>query len=118
MRVNDLYQLLMEHKERDIRQIKPGSAVLSVPIKGHSGFEIVMIRCKEGISLGKGSPPVYALFIIASSHDEHTFYLHSVKWITEVVEETIFDGEWLLAREPEELRDVVLLLKGMEEVEL
>ncbi|MDP7079059.1 MAG: APC family permease [Candidatus Undinarchaeales archaeon] len=118
MRVNDLYQLLMEHKERDIRQIKPGSAVLSVPIKGHSGFEIVMIRCKEGISLGKGSPPVYALFIIASSHDEHTFYLHSVTWITEVVEETIFDGEWLLAREPEELRDVVLLLKGMEEVTL
>ncbi len=118
MRTSDLYQLLMEREARDTKLIKPGSAVLSVPIKGHSGFEIVMVRCKDGISLGKGSPPVYALFIIASSHDEHTFYLHTVTWITEVVEETIFDGEWLLAREPEELRDVILMLKGMEEVEL
>ena len=88
--------------------VHPGIAILSHMIKGRDKFEIMLVRSKMGIFLADDTAPVHAFFIIVSSPDKKSLYLHTLMWIVQIAEEADFEEEWIKAKDKEELRDIFL----------
>ena len=108
MNESTLFKLLMR-RERDSNIIvRPGCALISFHIKGRNKFEIVLVRAKKGAAFSDETPPVHAAFIVVSSHDEQSFYLHSLMWMVQIEEKIDFEKEWIGAKNVEELRSIVL----------
>ena len=107
-----LLKLLLKQKKESEITIHPGVACLFINIQGHSKFEFMLARDREGITFsGKSSSiPIYAMFIIVSTPDERIFYLHSLMWIIKILEGNDFDNKWLNAKNIKELRNIILSL--------
>jgi mannitol/fructose-specific phosphotransferase system IIA component (Ntr-type) len=96
-------------KEKDSNvMIHPGIAILSNIIDGRDKFEIILVRSKNGIILSDNAPPVHAFFIVVSTSEQQSFYMHSLMWIVQITEETNFEKEWLNAKNSKELREIIL----------
>jgi amino acid transporter/mannitol/fructose-specific phosphotransferase system IIA component (Ntr-type) len=107
-----LLKLLLERKKESEITIHSGVACLSINIKGHSKFEFMLARDREGVTFSdkSSSIPIYAMFIIVNTPDEHNFCLHSLMWIIKIVEGNDFDNKWLNAKNIKELRNIFLSL--------
>jgi amino acid transporter len=105
---NKLFKLLMKKEEDSNIIIQPGMAIISNMIKGRDKFEIVIVRSKKGIILSDNVNPVHAFFIIVSSPDKKSLYLHTLMWIIQIAEEADFGEEWINAKDHEELRAIFL----------
>ena len=88
--------------------VRPGYAIISFHIKGRKKFEIALVRTKRGARFSDKLPTVHAAFIIVSSSDMQSFYLHSLMWMVQIEEEADFEKEWKKAKSDEELRQVIL----------
>ena len=105
---NKLYKLLM-NKEKDSNVIiHPGIAILSNIIDGHDKFEIILVRSKKGVILTDDAPPVHAFFIVVSTSEQQSFYMHSLMWIVQITEDVDFEKKWLDAKDTHELRNIIL----------
>jgi len=105
---NKLYNLLMD-KEKDSHIIlHPGIAILSNIIEGREKFEIILARIKKGIMLFEDRKPVHAFFVVVSTSEQQSFYMHSLMWIVQIAEKTSFEKEWLNAKDVKELREIIL----------
>jgi len=105
---NKLYGLLMKREKDSNIIVTPGTALISFHIKGRNKFEIILVRTKKGAAFSDEHPPVRAAFIVVSSHDEQSFYLHSLMWMVEIEEQIDFKSEWVDAKDSDELRNLVL----------
>jgi mannitol/fructose-specific phosphotransferase system IIA component (Ntr-type) len=105
---NKTFRLLLTREKRRSIMIKPGVIVPSVIIPGHKKSDIILVRCKKGIVFSNEYPPANAVFIIVSTSDEQHFYLHSLMWLTQIVEKPDFEMKWLNAQNTDELRDIIL----------
>ncbi|MBC8389332.1 MAG: amino acid permease [Actinobacteria bacterium] len=103
-----LLKLLLKQEKESDTTIHSGVACLSISIQGHSKFEFMLVRDREGIIFSDKSSPIYVVFIIVNTPDEHNFYLHSLMWIIRIVEGNDFDKKWLNAQSSEELRNIIL----------
>jgi len=103
-----LYKQLMKREKDSNIIVRPGCALISFHVKGRNKFEIVLVRTKKGAAFSDEPPPVHAAIIVVSSHDEQSFYLHSLMWMVQIEEEIDFEKEWKDAKNVEELRSIVL----------
>ncbi|UCF49961.1 MAG: amino acid permease [Thermoplasmatales archaeon] len=100
---------LLKKREKDSNiVVHPGIAIVSHMIKGRDKFEIIIVRSKKGIILSDDINPIHAFFIIISSPDKKSLYLHTLMWIIQIAEEADFEKEWINAKDDEELRDIFL----------
>jgi len=104
-----LFDLLLEREKESSTAISPGFAIPHITIEGEKKFEILLARCKNGIAFSRSLPPVHTVFVLIGSRDERNFHLRALAAIAQIVREANFDKNWLNARTPEELRDIVLL---------
>lgn len=104
-----LFTLLMEREKESSTVIIPGLAIPHIIIEGDNKFEILLVRCRKGIIFSDDLPPVNAVFVLAGTRDERNFHLRALAAIAKIVQEVHFDKNWLNARNPEELRDIILL---------
>ena len=88
--------------------IHPGIAIVSHIIKGRDKFEILLVRSRKGIILSDDVDPIHAFFVIVASPNQKNFYLHSLMWIVQIAEGVDFRTEWLIAKDDEELKDIIL----------
>jgi amino acid transporter/mannitol/fructose-specific phosphotransferase system IIA component (Ntr-type) len=102
-----LYGLLLKREKDSNIIVRPGGALISFHIKGRNKFEIVIVRTKKGAVFSEESPPVHAAFIVVSSHDEKSFYLHSLMWIVQILEKIDFEKNWIKAKNKNELCCIV-----------
>ena len=101
--------LLLEKKEADSNiVVQPGIAIFSHVVKDRDTFEMVMVRSKKGIFISDSVDPVHAFFVIVSSPDQRSFYLHSLMWIIQIAGTADFKGEWITAKNEKELRQRIL----------
>ena len=49
------------------------------------------------------------MFVLIGSMDERNYHLRALMAIAMIVQETGFEKKWMAARNPDELRDVILL---------
>ena len=100
---------LLKKREKDSNVIvHPGIAIFSNVIRGSGKFELLMVRSKMGIILSDKSDPVRAFFVIVSSPDQKSFYLHVLMWLIQIAEKTDFEDEWVQAENIDELREIIL----------
>jgi len=91
--------------------IQKGLAIPHVIVEGRELFDLLMVRCREGIVFGKAQPPVRTAFILVGSSDERNFHLRVLSAIAQIVLDPGFEKAWLAARGASALRDIVLLGK-------
>ncbi len=89
--------------------IQPGLAIPHIIVEGHHLFDLVLIRCREGIIFDVDKPYVKTVFILVGSSDERNYHLRALMAIAQVVQEKDFSQNWLAAPNVESLRDLVLL---------
>jgi mannitol/fructose-specific phosphotransferase system IIA component (Ntr-type) len=105
---NKLFNLLI-NKEKDSNvMIHPGIAIISNIIDGRDKFEIILVRSKKGIMLFDNTKPVHAFFVVVSTSEQQSFYMHSLMWIVQIAEDIDFEKKWLEAKDENELREITL----------
>jgi len=89
--------------------LQPGLAIPHIVVDGKGVFEILPVRCREGIIFDPQKPPVRTAFILAGSPDERNYHLRALMAIAHIVQEHRFTDRWQAAAGPEALRDILLL---------
>lgn len=105
----DLVGLLRERERESSTVISPGLAIPHVIIPGEQAFDILMARSKEGIAFSDDAPAVHAVFVLMGAKDERNFHLRALAAIAQIVQDPNFEKKWMRAKNPEALRDIVLL---------
>ena len=106
---DDLYRLFLERENESTTIVKPGLAIPHVVVGGENKFEILMVRCKEGITFSDLHEPVKIAFVLMGSQDQRNYHLRALMNIAHIVSEADFEDRWAQARNSEQLRDIVLL---------
>jgi len=112
----ELFNLFVEREKESTTALHPGLAIPHIIVDGEGKFEILLVRCKEGITFSSSVPPVNIVFVLAGTRDERNFHLRSLMSIAQIAQEVDFDRHWLEARNTEELRDIILLAKRKRDI--
>jgi len=105
----NLLALFTEREEESTTALRPGLAIPHIVIQGSGKSDILLARCKGGITFAESLPPVHAVFVLVGTRDERHFHLCALMAIAQITEEPDFDTRWMAARSVDELRDIVLL---------
>jgi len=89
--------------------VQPGLAIPHVVVDGTQLFDILPVRCREGVIFDVNEPPVTTAFILIGSPDERNYHLRALMAIAHIVQEEGFVRRWLAAGTSEHLRDLLLL---------
>ncbi len=104
-----LLDLFAQREAESSTVIQPGLAIPHIIVEGHKRFDILPIRCKEGVTFPGHDEPVRVAFILVGSRDERNYHLRALMAIAHIVQEDQFVERWLSAPEAEHLRDILLL---------
>ena len=105
-KLNELF-IIRERESSTI--VKPGLAIPHIVVKGANVFDILPVRCKEGVVFSELHEPVRTAFILIGSADERNYHLRALMIIARIVSEADFEHRWFRAKNIEQLRDIVLL---------
>ncbi|MFQ5647589.1 MAG: amino acid permease, partial [bacterium] len=106
-----LYRMFLKREKESSTVIHPGLAIPHIIIEGNHIFDLLIIRCREGIIFSELNPPVTTAFVLVGSLDERNYHLRALMNIARIVEETDFEERWKGARGVEEVRDIIILSK-------
>ncbi len=100
---------LIEREEDSTTVLTDNLAIPHIIIEGEKEFDILLVRCKDGILFSEQAPKIQIVFVIAGTRDERTFHLQTLAAIAQIVQNPNFEKKWLKAKNKEALRDIVLL---------
>ncbi|MDO9576883.1 MAG: amino acid permease [Candidatus Cloacimonadales bacterium] len=106
---DSFFKQLMDRENESSTVLTENMAIPHIIIEGEKKFNILLARCKEGIYFSAEAPKVQIVFVIAGSRDERNFHLQALAAIAQIVQNSNFEKKWLSAKNPEALRDIVLL---------
>jgi amino acid transporter/mannitol/fructose-specific phosphotransferase system IIA component (Ntr-type) len=104
-----LLELFRQREASSSTVIEPGLAIPHIIVDGEKTFEILLIRCKEGVRFAGQDEPVRAAFVLVGSRDERNYHLRALMAIAHIVQEQKFHQRWADASDIEHLRDILLL---------
>ncbi len=105
----EIKRLLIEREKENSTIIAPGLAIPHIIIEGEQTFDILLARCKPGITFSDKFDDIKTVFILAGTSDERNFHLRALSAIAQIVHFHQFPKRWMSARGKDGLRDVVLL---------
>ncbi len=106
-----IYEKLMERENEGSTVISRNLAIPHIIIEGTNKFVILLARCKEGIRFSDTSNCIKTVFVLMGTKDERNFHLRALSAIAQVVQDPIFEDRWESAKNIEDLKDTVLLVK-------
>ena len=104
-----LFDAFMERENQSSTVIQPGLAIPHIIVEGKELFDILLVRCREGVRFAGQDEPVRTAFVLIGSVDERNYHLRALMAIANIVQESDFTRRWLEAPESEHLRDILLL---------
>jgi len=104
-----LFDLFTEREAESSTVIAPGLAIPHILVEGKRKFDIIVVRCKDGIIFPETPEPVHTMFVLVGSMDERNFHLSALAAIAQIAQDKLFDRNWLKARNIGELRDIIFL---------
>ncbi|MDD5327283.1 MAG: amino acid permease [Phycisphaerae bacterium] len=107
----DIYRRLTAREKESSTVLSDILAIPHIIIEGERTFDVLIARCKDGISFSDAHRQVQAIFVIAGSKDERNFHLYSLSAIAQIVQDPKFEKRWLTAKGVDAIRDIVLLGK-------
>ncbi|BBM83510.1 amino acid permease [Candidatus Uabimicrobium amorphum] len=109
-----LYQSFLKRERESSTVVNPGLAIPHVIVDGQNIFDILLVRCKGGVTFSELHQPVKMIIVLIGSADQYDAHLRALMSIAHLVKNPKFKDGWLHARNKEQLRDVVLLLRPRE----
>jgi len=106
---DELLALLEAREAESSTVIRPGLAIPHVIVEGNQLFDILLVRCRDGIAFPGHDEPVRTAFLLVGTQDERNYHLRALMAIAHIVEHPAFTDRWLAAPNPEHLRDIILL---------
>lgn len=106
-----LYEGFVAREKESSTVIQPGLAIPHIIVDGENRFDILLVRCREGVRFSELQPPANTIFALIGSMDERNYHLRALMRIAHVVRHPEFEQRWMAAEGAEQLRDVVLLSK-------
>lgn len=106
---------LLEHEKQSSTAISRHLAIPHLVIEGSSSFEILMVRCQDGVFFSERAPSVRAAIFLAGSKGERNFHLRSLAAIAQTVQQESFERLWRRAKGEQALRDIFLLARRRRE---
>jgi APA family basic amino acid/polyamine antiporter len=107
--VTDIYQRLVTREKESSTVLSDNLAIPHIIIEGQHTFDVLIVRCKDGVTFSDAHKQVQAIFVIVGSRDERNFHLYALSAIAQIVQDPNFERRWQAARSTEALRDIVLL---------
>lgn len=107
----DVLDLLREREEDSSTVLRPGLAIPHIIIPGVGQFHVMLVRSRQGISMGEHGEGVHVAFILAGTEDLRNYHLRVLMFIAQITQEADFDSRWMKATDTEGLRNIVLLAK-------
>jgi len=104
-----LFELFEAREAASSTVIQPGFAIPHIIVEGRRIFDILILRCRGGVSFPGHQAPVHAAFVSIGSEDERNFHLRALMAISQVVGSPEFFKRWITGPGAEHLRDIVLL---------
>ncbi len=108
IRYGRLLKLLLDREKDPEVVISSGVACISICIPGHSKFNTMLVRDKEGISFSDRSSPVNFAFVIVYTSDEYVFNLHVLSWIVEMIKGSDCEKKCKECKNSEQIRETIL----------
>ena len=109
----EIVRLLSEREKESSTVIGPGLAIPHIIVEGEKSFDILLVRCKPGITFPESPTAVHAVFVLAGTSDERNFHLRALAAIAQIAQPLHFYKKWTRAKSKEALRDTVLLGKRL-----
>lgn len=106
-----IYDLLTAREAESSTALTEFLAIPHIIIEGEKTFEMLIIRAKKGIELSEDHKDIKAIFVLLGTKDERNFHLRVISAIAQIVRDPDFEKRWMDAKNPENLRDVILLGK-------
>lgn len=100
---------LAERHGKESTILQPGCAVSDIIIEEGSFFEVIMVRSREGIFMEENGGKIHAFFLLVTSRNRRNLYLMAVSSIAQIIQDPVFEKQWLSARSPQQLRDMLVL---------
>ena len=88
--------------------VSPTTAITHTIIGGENRFEMLIVRCRNGVYFSEDAPAVKTIFVLLSSRDEDDFHRHVVN-IAQVSKQPRFQRRWRRAKSEDDLRDILIL---------
>lgn len=108
---NELLKLLRDREEQSSTVLMPNLAIPHIIIEGEKIFEMMLIRCKNGIKFSGDSDVVKTVFVLVGTRDERNFHLRALSAIAQIVQSSKFEERWISAKSEQGLKDVLILGK-------
>jgi amino acid transporter/mannitol/fructose-specific phosphotransferase system IIA component (Ntr-type) len=89
--------------------VQPGFAIPHIIIEGEGKFDVLLVRCRDGIDFPHAADPVRIMFVLAGSKDERNYHLRALMAIAQIAQEKDFEQRWLAARDAGGIRNLILL---------
>ncbi len=104
-----LYDLFIKREKESSTVIRPGLAIPHIIIEGKGKFKILLVRARDGIIFPRAKKPVNTVFVLVGTKDERNFHLRALAAIAQIAQDANFEKNWMVARNTEELKDIILL---------
>jgi amino acid transporter len=104
-----LFEKFLYREQQGSTIVQPGFAIPHIIIDGENKFDVLLVRCKEGIGFPHTPEPVKIMFVLIGSKDERNYHLRALMAIAQIAQEKDFEEKWLSARGVEGIRNLILL---------
>jgi len=109
VRQKDLLKLLLDRERETSTVIGPCLAIPHIIIEGSNHFDVLLVRCREGVFFSASDPSVHAIFVLVGTRDERNFHLRTLAAFAQIIQDPHFKEKWLKAKNEQALRDIILL---------
>ncbi|MDK2791756.1 MAG: basic amino acid/polyamine antiporter, family [Deferribacteres bacterium] len=106
----EVYNLLCDKEKRYSSVLGDNIAIPHVIVEGEKIFDVVIVRNKEGVVFEENKK-INVIFVLIGSRDERNFHLKALSAIAQVVNSKDFYKKWMEAKNPQVLKDIVMLSK-------
>ena len=106
---DEILKLLQAREAESSTAISPFTAIPHLILDGEQQFDILIVRCRQGVRFSDAAPSVKAIFVIAGTRDQRQSHLKALAAIAQIVQHKAFEARWLQAQNEHQLRDILLL---------
>ncbi|MBI9015921.1 MAG: amino acid permease [Phycisphaerae bacterium] len=115
--IETVLQSLIQREQQGCTALSPLLAIPHIVIPGEKHFDVLMFRCSEGIHFSAESTSIKAVIVLIGTRDQRRGHLMALAAIAQIVQEDDFSQRWLKAKNPEALRDLILLGKRQRQID-
>jgi amino acid transporter/mannitol/fructose-specific phosphotransferase system IIA component (Ntr-type) len=104
-----LFEKFLHREAEGGTVVQPGFAIPHIVVEGENKFDILLVRAVDGIDFPHAPDPVKVMFVLVGSRDQRNYHLRALMAIAQIAQEKDFEQRWLVARDPADIRNLILL---------